>query len=55
LVEIKEFLKPLTDKLDKMYITFSSKYAEMRKKLTRKFDDDTQKTPGWKFHEWEMK
>jgi hypothetical protein len=48
-------LKPLTDKLDQTYITFSSKYAEMRKKLTRKMDDDTQKTPGWKFHEREMK
>ena len=55
LKEIKSFLKPLTDKLDQTYITFSSKYAEMRKKLTRKMDDDTQKTPGWKFHEREMK
>ncbi len=53
--EIKAFLKPLTDKLDQTYITFSSKYAEMRKKLNRKMDDDTQKTPGWKFHEREMK
>ena len=55
LQEIKSFLKPLTDKLDQTYITFSSKYAEMRKKLNRKMDDDTQKTPGWKFHEREMK
>ena len=55
LEEIKSFLKPLTDKLDQTYITFSSKYAEMRKKLTWKMDDDTQKTPGWKFHEREMK
>ena len=55
LEEIKSFLKPLTDKLDQIYITFSSKYAEMRKKLTWKMDDDTQKTPGWKFHEREMK
>ena len=55
LEEIKSFLKPLTDKLDQTYITFSSKYAEMRKKLNRKMDDDTQKTPGWKFHEREMK
>ena len=55
LEEIKRFLKPLTDKLDQAYITFSSKYAEMRKKLTWKMDDDTQKTPGWKFHEREMK
>ena len=55
LEEIKAFLKPLTDKLDQTYITFSSKYAEMRKKLNRKMDDDTQKTPGWKFHEREMK
>ena len=55
LEEIKSFLKPLTDKLDQTYITFSSKYAEMRKKLTWKMDDDTQKTPGWKFHEWAMK
>ncbi len=55
LEEIKAFLRPLTDKLDQTYITFSSKYAEMRKKLNRKMDDDTQKTPGWKFHEREMK
>ena len=55
LEEIKRFLKPLTDKLDQTYITFSSKYAEMRKKLNWKMDDDTQKTPGWKFHEREMK
>ena len=55
LEEIKAFLKPLTDKLNQTYITFSSKYAEMRKKLNRKMDDDTQKTPGWKFHEREMK
>jgi len=55
LEEIKSFLKPLTDKLDQTYIIFSSKYAEMRKKLTWNMDDDTQKTPGWKFHEREMK
>ena len=55
LEEIKSFLKPLTDKLDQTYITFSGKYADMRKKLSRKMDDDTQKTPGWKFHEREMK
>ena len=55
LEEIKSFLKPLTDKLDQTYITFSSKYADMRKKLNRKMDDDTKKSPWWKFHEWEMK
>ena len=55
LEEIKSFLKPLTDKLDQTYITFSSKYEKKKKKLTWKMDDDTQKTPGWKFHEWEMK
>ena len=55
LEEIKSFLKPLTDKIDQTYKTFSSKYAEMRKKLTWTMDDDTQKTPGWKFHEREMK
>ena len=55
LEEIKSFLKPLTDKLDQTYITFSSKYAEMRKKLTWKMDDDTKKSPGWKFSEYEMK
>ena len=55
LEEIKSFLKPLTDKLNQTYITFSGKYAEMRKKLTWKMDDDTQKSPGWKFHEREMK
>lgn len=55
LQEIQDFLKPLTDKLNQSYLTFSSKYAEIRKKLVRKFDDDKQKTPGWKFHEWEMK
>ena len=55
LSEIKEFLKPLTDKLNETYVTFSGKYAEMRKKLIWKIDEDTQKTPGWKFHEWEMK
>ena len=53
--EIKSFLKPLTDKLDQAYLTFSGKYAEMKKKLIRKLDVDTQKTPGWKFHEREMK
>lgn len=52
---IKEFLKPLTDKLENTRLTFWSKYAEMRKKLTRKIDADTQKTPWWKFHEREMK
>ena len=55
LKEIKSFLKPLTDKLDETYVTFSGKYTEMRKKLSWKMDDDTQKTPGRKFHEWEMK
>ena len=55
LEEIKSFLKPITDKLDQTYITFSGKYAEMRKKLTWKMDDDTQKSPGWKFHERELK
>ena len=55
LEEIKEFLKPLINKLNGTYVRFSSKYAEMKKKLIRKMDDDTQKTPWWKFHEREMK
>jgi len=55
LEDIKLFLKPLTDKLDQIHITFGSKYTQMQKKLNRKFDDDTQKTPWWKFHEREMK
>ena len=55
LEDIKSFLKPLTNKLNQTYISFESKYAQMRKKLNWKFDDDTQKTPWWKFHEREMK
>ena len=45
LEDIKSFLKPLTNKLNQTYISFESKYAQMRKKLNWKFDDDTQKTP----------
>ena len=55
LEKIKSFLEPLTLKLDQTYIDFSGKYVQMRKKLNWKIDDDTQKTPGWKFNEREMK
>jgi len=66
LEKIKEYLKPLIESCKKTHLEFPSKYGnELQNhekfdnwfdiKMQRKFDDDPQKSPGWKFNEWELK
>jgi len=55
LEEIKSFLKPLTDYMNSLYLDFAGKYTKESVKLKYKLDDDSFKSPGWKFNEWELK
>jgi len=56
LKEIKKYLKPITKKLEKMNLIFDSKVLKKYKiKIEIKIDEDDQKSPWWKFNEWELK
>lgn len=55
LQEIKTFLKPLTDYMNSLHLDFAGKYTKESVKLKYKIDDDSFKSPGWKFNEWELK
>ena len=53
--DIMNYLKPLIGKLDNGYLKTNSKYFNDSIKIKYKVDSDTQKTPGRKFSECEMK
>ncbi len=55
LEEIKNFLKPITDKLENSFLENNSKYLKAQTKVVYKIDDDSNKSPGWKFNEYELK
>lgn len=55
LQEIKDFIKPITEKLENSFLDTNSKYLQSKQKIVFKIDEDTQKSPGWKFNEYELK
>ncbi|HPC34309.1 MAG TPA: proline--tRNA ligase [Candidatus Absconditabacterales bacterium] len=55
LKEIKEYIKPLIEKMENIYLKFEGKYTKENMKLRYKIDDDPNKTPGRKFNERELK
>jgi prolyl-tRNA synthetase len=53
--DIMEYLKPLIEKMDNASLDAYSKYIKNSIQVKYKIDSDTQKTPGRKFSEYEMK
>jgi hypothetical protein len=53
--DIMNYLKPLIEKIENASLDAHSKYIKDSIKVKYKIDSDTQKTPGWKFSEYEMK
>ena len=54
--EILNTLAPTLDELKKSKFTINSEFlGEYNIPYKVKIDDDNQKTPGWKFNEWELK
>jgi len=55
LTEITEYLFPLFEALENSTYDIASEYHSASLPITYKIDDDDQKSPWWKFSEWEMK
>jgi prolyl-tRNA synthetase len=54
--EVLNALAPTLEKLKKGKLCINSQFLEEYKIPYKiKIDDDDQKTPGWKFNEWELK
>ncbi len=53
--EIKEYIQPIVNRMKDTYLNFEGKYIKDTMKLRYKIDDDTSKSPGWKFNEYELK
>jgi prolyl-tRNA synthetase len=53
--EIMEYIKPIIDSMEETHLNFEWKYIKESIKLRYKTDNDTHKSPGWKFNEYEMK
>jgi len=53
---IKSYLAPELDKLQKSSFTITSQFLDnFSIPITIKIDDDDQKSPGWKYNEYELK
>jgi prolyl-tRNA synthetase len=55
LSQIKNFIQPLIERLETTRLDFKSKYFHDTLPLRRKLDEDSNKSPGWKFNEYELK
>jgi len=55
LEKIKEYIQPLVERFDSTKLDFKGKYFKSSIDLRRKIDEDTNKSPGWKFNEYEAK
>jgi len=55
LEEIKKYIQPIIDRMEETHLNFEGKYIKESMKLRYKIDDDTNKSPGWKFNEYELK
>ncbi len=55
LQQIKEYIQPLIERFETTKLDFHSKYFHDSIPLKRKIDEDTNKSPGRKFNEYELK
>lgn len=55
LQQIKDYIQPLIDRLETTRLDFKSKYFHDTIPLKWKIDEDSNKSPGWKFNEYELK
>ena len=55
LQQIKDYIQPLIDRLETTRLDFKSKYFHDTIPLRRKIDADSNKSPGRKFNEYELK
>lgn len=52
---IKDYIQPLIERFETTRLEFPSKYFHDTIPLRRKIDEDMNKSPGWKFNEYELK
>ena len=55
LEKIKEYLKPVISAMESKTIKINSDYFKKWLDIVYKIDDDSTRSPGWKFNEWELK
>jgi len=55
LAQIKTYIQPMIEVLETTTLSFPSKYFNGQIKLRWKLDDDANRSPGWKFNEYELK
>ncbi len=53
--EIMTYIQPIINRMDETVLNFEGKYVQDSMKLRYKIDEDSHKSPGWKFNEYEMK
>jgi len=53
--QIKTYIQPLIERLETTRLDFKSKYFHDTIPLKWKIDADDNKSPGWKFNEYERK
>jgi prolyl-tRNA synthetase len=53
--QIMDYLQPLVERFSSTKLFFPSKYFSDGINLRWKIDDDTNKSPGWKYNEYELK
>jgi len=55
LKQLKEYIKPLLERFASTKLDFKGEYFNTSIDLRWKIDEDTNKSPGWKFNEYEAK
>jgi len=55
LKQIKEYIQTLIERFDTTKLDFKGKYFKASINLRWKIDEDTNRSPGWKFNEYEAK
>ncbi len=55
LQQIKDYIQPLVERFETTRLNFPSKYFKDSLPLRRKIDEDSNKSAGWKFNEYELK
>ncbi|MFA7717511.1 MAG: proline--tRNA ligase [Candidatus Absconditabacterales bacterium] len=55
LTKIKEYIQPLIERFQSTTLSFPSKYFTGSINLRWKLDEDDNRSPGWKFNEYELK
>ena len=53
--QIKDYIKPLIERFETTRLDFKGEYFKSTVELRWKIDEDTNRSPGWKFNEYEAK